>query len=66
MRPLKTDVEQGSMLTAIGHGLADPKKLYHYYQLQLFMLLVRKGNELKFSCLDVDLRWQHTRTRERR
>lgn len=30
MRPLKTDVEQGSMLTAIGHGLADPKELYRY------------------------------------
>ncbi len=25
MRTLKTDVEKGSMRTAIGHGLLDPK-----------------------------------------
>ena len=25
MRTLKTDVEQGSMTTALGHGLFDPK-----------------------------------------
>jgi hypothetical protein len=26
MRTLKTEVEKGSMITAVGHGLADPKK----------------------------------------
>ncbi len=26
MRTLKTEVENGSMLTVIGHGLVDPKR----------------------------------------
>ncbi len=26
MRTLKTEVEKGSMLTVIGHGLVDPKR----------------------------------------
>ena len=26
VRTLKTEVEKGSMVTAVGHGLADPKR----------------------------------------
>ena len=26
VRTLKTEVEKGSMITAVGHGLADPKR----------------------------------------
>lgn len=32
MRTLKTEVEKGSMWTAIGHGLAGPKGKIHFFQ----------------------------------
>jgi hypothetical protein len=31
MRSLKTEVEKGSMLTAIGHGLAGPKRKINFF-----------------------------------
>ena len=49
IHPIKmnTEVEQGSMSTAVGHGLAGPKTNCNYFQGQ-FHCLYQKGVRLIF------------------
>ena len=47
MRTMKTEVEKGSMSTAVGHGLAGPKTNCNYFQGQ-FSCLYQKGVRLIF------------------
>ena len=56
MRTLKTEVGKVSMRTAIGHGLADPKRQGSSAHAD-FCLVSRKGMELIFSSQDVDTEW---------
>ena len=59
MRTLKTEVEKGSMRTAIGHGLLDPKTWVKSLYKWLYASHSRKGMRLIFLKLDVDIVWQH-------
>ena len=48
VRSLKTEVEKGSMGTAVGHGLVDPKDQGSSVKAAYFVPGVRKGNRLIF------------------
>jgi hypothetical protein len=65
MRTLKAEVEKGSMRTAIGHGLLDPKARLKCFRNSV-KLCCRKGMRLIFLKLVVDAVWQHNQTRRRR
>ena len=54
MRTLKAEVEKGSMRTAIGHGLLDPKAIRKRFLNRVF-LCCRKGMRLIFLKLVVDI-----------
>ncbi|KAF6068792.1 hypothetical protein FOB64_003979 [Candida albicans] len=55
MRTLKTEVGKGSMSTAVGHGLVDPKRWGSSVSTCLiFQANHRKGIRLKFRNLDMD------------
>ncbi|TDN23399.1 hypothetical protein CEE76_10715 [Lactobacillus crispatus] len=55
MRTLKTEVGKGSMSTAVGHGLVDPKRWGSSVSTYLiFQANHQKGNRLKFRNLDMD------------
>ena len=56
MRTLKAEVEKGSMWTAIGHGLLDPKTRRKRLKWRIY-LRSRKGMRLIFLKLDVDIVW---------
>ncbi len=45
MRTLKTEVEKGSMRTAIGHGLAGPKRQLNCVYFVAFAACYAKGNQ---------------------
>ena len=47
MRTMKTEVEKGSMSTAVGHGLVGPKTICNYFQGR-FLRLCQKGVRLIF------------------
>ena len=64
MRTLKTEVEKGSMRTAFGHGLLDPKAGRKRLE-RADKARSRKGVGLIFPKLDVDAAWQHKRPRRR-
>ena len=52
---LKTEVGKGSMSTAVGHGLVDPKRWGSSVSTRLiFQASHRKGIRLKFRNLDMD------------
>ena len=59
MRTLKTEVEKGSMETAIGHGLVDPKPQHSCVGrgLSSESPVGRKGIGLTFPNQDVDTEW---------
>ena len=67
MKPLKTDVEKGSMSTAIVHGLVDPKEqeksaLARYTWCgfgRANHIVFRKAIRLIFLNQEVDTKWQH-------
>ena len=61
-RILKTEVEKGSMRTAVGHGLVDPKRQGCSAHSRL-CLVSRKGVGLIFPNQDVDTVWQRKRIR---
>jgi len=62
MRTLKTEVEKGSMRTAFGHGLLDPKaKDNSIIQVAVYAARGQKGMRLIFLKLDGDTVWQHKR-----
>ena len=61
MKTLKADVEKGSMITAIGHGLLDPKRIRKRF-LSNVLLRSRKGMRFIFLKLVVDSVWQHKQT----
>ena len=65
MRTLKAEVEKGSMRTAIGHGLLDPKARLKCFRNSV-KLCCRKGMRLIFLKLVMDAVWQHNQTRRRR
>ena len=65
MRTLKAEVEKGSMRTAIGHGLLDPKARRKRSRSSV-TLRCQKGMRLIFLKLDVDIVWQHKQTRRHR
>ena len=65
MRTLKAEVEKGSMRTAIGHGLLDPKARLKCFRNSV-KLCCRKGMRLIFLKLVEDAVWQHKQTRRRR
>jgi hypothetical protein len=65
MRTLKAEVEKGSMRTALGHGLLDPKARRKRPR-SGDTLRGRKGMRFIFLKLDVDTVWQHKQTRRRR
>ena len=65
MRTLKAEVEKGSMRTAIGHGLLDPKARRKRFRSSV-KLRGQKGMRLIFLKLDVDTVWQHKQTRRHR
>jgi hypothetical protein len=65
MRTLKAEVEKGSMRTAIGHGLLDPKARRKRSRSSV-TLRGQKGMRLIFLKLDVDTVWQHKQTRRHR
>ena len=56
MRTLKAEVEKGSMRTAIGHGLLDPKARLKCFRNRV-NLCCRKGMRLIFLKLVVDAVW---------
>jgi hypothetical protein len=56
MRTLKAEVEKGSMRTAIGHGLLDPKARRMRFTRSI-TLRSQKGMRLIFLKLDVDIVW---------
>jgi len=64
-KTLKAEVEKGSMRTAIGHGLLDPKAKVKSLRNRV-NLCCRKGMRLIFLKLVVDAVWQHKQTRRRR
>lgn len=58
MRTLKTEVEKGSMRTAFGHGLLDPKaKDNSLIQVVVHSTRGQKGMRLIFLKLDGDNVW---------
>jgi len=65
MRTLKAEVEKGSMRTAIGHGLLDPKARLKCFRNSV-KLCCRKGMRLIFLKPVMDAVWQHNQTRRRR
>ena len=65
MRTLKAEVEKGSMRTAIGHGLLDPKARRKCLR-NCVKQCCRKGMRLIFLKLVVDTVWQHKQTRRHR
>ena len=59
IRTLKTEVEKGFILTAIGYELVGPKRecTYVYVSFLWRTMISRKGIELIISNLDVDIEW---------
>ena len=47
MRTLKTEVGKGSVSTAVGHGLVDPKRWGSSVSKALFLAPPSKGNTVK-------------------
>jgi len=64
MGTLKAEEKKGSMRTAIGHGLLDPKAKRKRFTNSV-KLWCRKGMRLIFLKLVVDSVWQHKQTRRR-
>jgi hypothetical protein len=65
VRTFRTEVEKGSMRTAIGHGLLDPKARLKCFRNRV-NLCCRKGMRLIFLKLVEDAVWQHKQARRRR
>jgi hypothetical protein len=65
MRTLKAEVEKGSMRTAIGHGLLDPKARRKRLKKQCYTAMP-KGNEVNIPQAGRGYVWQHKQTRRHR
>ena len=54
MGTLKTEVEKGSMRTAVGHGLVDPKRQVNSVKACIYCIVSRKGIRLIFRNQDME------------
>ncbi len=61
MRILKTEVENASVRTSIGHGRVDPKKRVNFGDASVALPPHRKGMMLILINQDVDIVWQRKR-----